>query len=93
MNRWLVICLFVFLGCAEDETERRFAPSYDGQGGAGGAPLDPEGPADDVLGTECDDGDVKACKVVLGEHNGVVTCFTGERRCLEGVWGPCDDPE
>lgn len=52
-------------------------------GGSGGA-----GGSDDA----CSEGDVRTCNVVIGEHGGVKSCFTGVRVCEDGVWGSCVDP-
>ena len=54
--------------------------SSSGGGGEGG-----QAPA------ECEDGATKACKVILGEHNGVKSCFEGTETCYAGAWGPCTE--
>lgn len=58
-------------------------------GSGGGAAVDSgSGGSDDG----CSEGDVRTCHVVIGEHGGVKSCFTGVRVCEDGVWGPCVDP-
>src|SRR5690606_10192477 len=37
----------------------------------------------------CVEGSTRECHVTVGETNGVLTCLSGERTCVEGVWGPC----
>ena len=37
----------------------------------------------------CNEGETRACKVDLGENNGVKSCFEGVQSCHEGVWGEC----
>lgn len=59
----------------------------DGGGGAGGGG---EGGAGG--GEPCADGDTRACKVSLGTHGNVTSCFQGEQRCEAGAWGPCAEP-
>jgi hypothetical protein len=29
--------------------------------------------------------------VIIGENNGVLTCFSGKQWCVSGVWGKCGD--
>jgi hypothetical protein len=48
-----------------------------GAGGGGGS------------GAQCNEGQTKKCKVDLGEHNGVKSCFIGTETCVDGAWGPC----
>ena len=43
-------------------------------------------------GPVCADGDRKSCKVSLGSHDGVTSCFVGERVCSGGLWLGCGDP-
>ncbi len=40
----------------------------------------------------CQDGATRECKVDLGTHNGVTSCFVGIETCLDGEWGTCSDP-
>ncbi len=42
--------------------------------------------------TICKDGAYKDCKVILGKQGDVENCFEGIQFCINGVWGPCDDP-
>ncbi|MRG93943.1 vWA domain-containing protein [Polyangium spumosum] len=37
----------------------------------------------------CVDGQVRACSVTIGEHNGILTCLDGKQACVEGTWGAC----
>jgi hypothetical protein len=41
----------------------------------------------------CVDGAVEPCSEVLGEHDGVVSCFEGTRTCQGGSFGACVDGE
>ena len=41
----------------------------------------------------CQDGATRKCKVVIGEHDGVLTCFVGTEVCDGGEWGECGDVE
>ncbi|MFO0587221.1 MAG: hypothetical protein U0441_06775 [Polyangiaceae bacterium] len=59
----------------------------------GGGPGDTSSGGTDDSDAPCEDGAVKECQVVLGEHEGVVTCFEGEQKCTDGKWGDCDEPE
>jgi hypothetical protein len=38
----------------------------------------------------CDEGAVEACRIKLGEHNGVTTCVEGTRTCVDGEWSDCE---
>jgi hypothetical protein len=29
--------------------------------------------------------------VIIGENNGVLTCFNGKQWCVSGVWGECGE--
>jgi hypothetical protein len=52
----------------------------DGGGGGGGQP-----PED-----TCEPGAEEECSVVVGEQNGVKTCFRGRRRCqADATWSDC----
>jgi hypothetical protein len=39
----------------------------------------------------CASGAERACYVTLGEHDGVLSCFTGTQRCNLGSWGTCEN--
>jgi hypothetical protein len=41
----------------------------------------------------CVDGAVEPCNEVLGEHDGIVSCFEGTRTCQGGSFGACVDGE
>lgn len=51
------------------------------------------GDSDPERFTPCEDGEVRACLVVLGEHEGVKSCFAGVQVCFEGAFGPCVEGE
>lgn len=59
----------------------------------GGGPGDSGSGGSDEGDEPCEEDAVRDCQVVLGEHEGVTTCFEGEQRCHEGEWGDCEDPE
>lgn len=40
--------------------------------------------------TSCDQGEVRTCRVTLGERNGIVDCFEGVQACVDGAWGVCN---
>lgn len=63
------------------------APSDECEGGDEAC----EGGGADAGAAECADGEVRHCSVILGEHNGVVSCFSGEQRCDRGVWSICGE--
>ena len=50
-----------------------------------------EGGSGGEIETSCLDGAFKPCKVFLPSHNGIISCFIGERECLEGEWGECKE--
>jgi predicted small lipoprotein YifL len=37
----------------------------------------------------CLEGSRRSCKVILGEHEGIQSCFYGIEICAGGRWGPC----
>lgn len=41
----------------------------------------------------CVDGAVEPCHEVLGEHDGIVSCYEGTRTCHDGVFGACLEGE
>ncbi|WP_441286009.1 vWA domain-containing protein [Sorangium sp. KYC3313] len=41
-------------------------------------------------GDPCVDGEEVECHVTVGEHEGVLTCLDGIRRCEDGRYGSCD---
>ncbi|WP_437738568.1 vWA domain-containing protein [Sorangium sp. So ce1335] len=47
--------------------------------GAGPGPGDP-----------CEDGEEVECHITVGEHEGVLTCLDGVRRCEDGRYGGCE---
>lgn len=59
----------------------------------GGGPGDTSTGGTDDGDAPCEDGAVRTCQIVLGEYNGVVSCFEGEQKCEDGEWGDCDEPE
>lgn len=38
----------------------------------------------------CADGNRRECSIILGEHNGIVTCYHGVQICQDGNWGDCE---
>jgi hypothetical protein len=83
----------VLTACADVDRMPGVGPDpSDDDGGMGGA-----GGGDDVgaggeFAEDCSDGEVMPCKFNLPTQNGVTSCFIGERQCLDGEWGPCDEP-
>lgn len=69
------------LSCSSDE--RALGPSVGDPN-----PIDPGG----VVGTPCDDGEVRDCHVKMQERDGVITCYSGISQCGEdGKFGACQD--
>jgi hypothetical protein len=75
-----VAALLAAAGCAEDHAATRASAAR-----TGGASSAQEG----VQGAPCQDGEVRACHVTLGEHDGVSSCFVGVTTCEGGALGPC----
>ncbi|MEO8181430.1 MAG: hypothetical protein ABI895_21545, partial [Deltaproteobacteria bacterium] len=42
-----------------------------------------------VLDSACPEGKVESCNLMLGEHDGLVSCYEGTRSCQGGVFGAC----
>jgi hypothetical protein len=66
-------------------------PERIGGGGPGGraAGGDEDAVEEDGDDAACDDGAMRECRVFLGEHNGVTSCFEGVQICRDGTWGAC----
>ncbi len=47
------------------------------------------GPA--ASATPCSSGESRDCRVTLGEHNGVLSCYVGTQTCGDGTWSKCGD--
>src|SRR5688572_13736425 len=45
------------------------------------------------LTPSCVDGAVEPCHEMLGEHDGIVSCYEGTRTCVNGAYGACLDGE
>ncbi|MGK3984107.1 vWA domain-containing protein [Sorangium sp. So ce136] len=41
-------------------------------------------------GDPCVDGEERECHITVGEHEGVLTCMDGVRRCVDGRYGSCE---
>lgn len=79
-------CLPLATGCIVEEQPRRtggYVPTAN-EGGEDGA----GGDVDDVEEGECDDGEIRDCKVQINENN----CFVGEQICELGFWSDCLEP-
>jgi len=86
----LVLPAFALLAGCQSEPPDKPGPSGvdmstggDG-GGSGTSTSSDEGP--------CEDGETRTCKVDLGTHHGVTSCFEGVQTCTDGAWGACLDP-
>lgn len=77
-------------GCAPDTPSKPGPSGVDDSdlGGSGGGTGTATG-TDDT--GPCEDGATRACKVDLGTHHGVTSCFEGVQTCAEGVWGACEE--
>ena len=53
----------------------------------------PAMPKEDVASGACTTGEVRECKVMLGNHGTVVNCFVGIQYCVGATWAPCHDPK
>jgi lectin-like protein len=70
------------LGCGDTELARAPAPSPSAlDARAAQVPLTPA----------CVEGAVEPCSEVLGEHDGIVSCYEGTRTCQGGRWSACLD--
>lgn len=77
-----LILVVVAAGCADDD---RFPGPRPGGTQAKAGPGAPAAP--------CTDDATRSCKVILGEHDGVRSCFQGTQTCEDGAWGICGDPD
>lgn len=81
----LTPALALALGCSETEEEPKKFGNPGSGSGTGGEPTPVE------QGGPCEDGATKECSVILGEHEGILSCFVGVKVCHDGVWGPCGE--
>src|SRR5688572_4510863 len=42
-------------------------------------------------GTSCEEGTSEPCSLMLGEHDGIVSCYEGTRTCRAGVFSECEN--
>ncbi|MBK8253305.1 MAG: VWA domain-containing protein [Polyangiaceae bacterium] len=86
-----------FVGCIPGDDTGPGKPPVGITGGTGGtageAGSGGNGGTAGSGGAECADGDVRHCKVSLGQHGNITSCFEGEQVCANGEWGPCADPK
>lgn len=40
---------------------------------------------------KCKEDEKRACHVTIGQHEGVVSCFIGIQKCVNGEWSECSD--
>lgn len=88
LSRLVLSALVLLAGC-QSETPDKPGPSgvdmsTGGEGGGTSTSTTEEGP--------CEDGAKRTCKVDLGTHHGITSCFEGEQICTDGEWGDCLDP-
>jgi len=43
-------------------------------------------------GPECEEGTTRVCRIDLGTHGTVKSCFEGIQTCTDGAWGACGEP-
>ena len=104
---FVAVAVFASTGCG-DASERVAGPrrhvaqaciDEDGDGICADADCDDD---DDTIGVDCPaapppkgckEGASRECKVELGEHNGVKSCFVGVEVCEDGEWTVCGEKE
>ncbi len=80
----LCALLCAAIGC-DAEQEPRPPPRAGDNPAPGGAIADAGDPA------PCPENAKRACRVILGEHAGVLSCFAGVEICEGGAWGACGE--
>jgi len=75
------------VGCGEERAPSAPRPIADG-----GLFMRPHVDAGVAFG-RCVSGTVRDCSVVIGVHNGVISCFYGKQVGIDESWGPCGDAE
>jgi hypothetical protein len=92
------------IGCS-GPSDPRFGPSQEALGAdeavcvdGGDCSVSKTNSRDAGPGTEqsdasaaCDEGSERHCKIILGSHDGVTSCFEGKQRCHDGFWGACGE--
>ncbi len=61
-------------------------PGESESGGEEDMDEDGDDAADDAT---CEEGETRECRVILGVHEGVTSCFVGVEICRDGAWGTC----
>jgi hypothetical protein len=89
------VCLLVLLVCGCGGSDRPPPPASSDESG-GTYTFEPDevanGHPDNVVALgQCEDGDVRECRVYLERHGNVQPCFVGEQRCVGEAWGECAD--
>jgi hypothetical protein len=86
----LVVSIAFTSACGPaQETGTGVPTTGSGGGGNGGNGTGGEGGDPDV---PCPEGASRDCKVDLGQHGNVSSCFQGVQHCEDGQWGLCSDP-
>jgi len=49
-----------------------------------------ENPKDDK-NVICEEDEQRSCHITLGQHEGVISCFVGIQKCIDGEWSQCSD--
>lgn len=75
-------CAPLMTGCAVDTDSTPPTTTFIPQD----PPVEDQDQQDDLSSGQCDEGEVKDCKVWVDERN----CFVGEQTCTDGVWGDCE---
>lgn len=78
----LCICFVALAGCGDTDPASAplsAAPPAGSETQVGRVPLEPA----------CVEGAVEPCSEMLGEHDGIVSCYEGTRSCAGGVFGAC----
>src|SRR5687767_10889444 len=74
-----VFALGLALACGDPDVAPPPSPPPAAVAEVGNVPLTPR----------CVDGAVEPCHEMLGDHDGIVSCYEGTRTCVDGVYGAC----
>lgn len=84
LKRIICACIFSFLfTCAIEKRNPEKIDSIIDE-----APMSEQGQGGD---TGCEEGSSRSCHITLGNHEGILSCYVGIQKCIDGEWSQCSE--